>query len=321
VSQEAILVPWRKHPFPIDWAEVFATSEPELELEIGFGDGRYTVHRAQRERDTCFVGLEISGASILRALRRVREAGLDNIRVVKTSAQFAVQHLFAPESLLGITVNFPDPWPKERHAKNRLLQRSFFELAASRLRPGGEIRLATDHEEYLASAREQGAASGLYALLEAAPPEAVFETKYALKWKAQAKPLYYQVFRRLRPPEAYFPILEREAMPHAILSGRLPEDLDFAKRVSRDAHGHVILLELCRSLSSDRLLVLAVVEEPSLQQQVLVSIRPKESGEIVVGLESFGDPLVTKAVKGAVHAVVEWLTSQAPEVKLKQASY
>jgi hypothetical protein len=76
-----------------------------------------------------------------------------------------------------------------------------------------------------------------------------------------------------------------------------------------------------RSLSGERLLVLAVVEEPNLQQQVLVSIRLKESGEIVVGLESFGDPLVTKAVKGAVHAVVEWLTSRSADVKLKQASY
>ncbi|HEV2125404.1 MAG TPA: tRNA (guanosine(46)-N7)-methyltransferase TrmB, partial [Chloroflexota bacterium] len=177
------VLPWRRLTFPVDWAEQFGVAP--LHLEIGFGDGRYTVRRALEEPEAMFVGLEISSASIQRALAKVRRAGVDNVALLKVGANFAVKNLFAPQSLSSITVNFPDPWPKERHLKNRLLQRSFFELAASRLVPAGTLRLATDHPDYLLFALQEAEASGLFAAHEAEPPAAVFETKYALKWKGQ----------------------------------------------------------------------------------------------------------------------------------------
>jgi tRNA (guanine-N7-)-methyltransferase len=319
----APLLLWRKRPLPLDWEAEFGAPGP-LELEIGFGDGRYTVFRALREPETRFVGLEISGASILRAMRRVRDAGLGNVRIVKVSAQFALRALFAPASLSSITVNFPDPWPKERHAANRLLQRSFFELAAGRLRPGGALKLATDHPDYLAFAVGEADSSGRYAVEAAEPPEAVFETKYALKWRAQGKLLHYRRFRLVTPLANPHPNLEREAMPHAVLSGKLPESLEFSKQVCPYADGHVILLELCRSLGGEhgaRLLFRATVDEPDLQQGVLVAVRPKEEGGLVVSLESFGDPVITRTVKGAVHAVVTWLMAGVPGLRLEQASY
>jgi tRNA (guanine-N7-)-methyltransferase len=317
------LLLWRNYRFPIAWSEVFGM-EADLELEVGFGDGRYTVYRAAREPKTLFVGLEISSASVARALRRVKDAGVGNVRIVKVNAEFAVQHLFAPASLANITVNFPDPWPKERHAGNRLLRAPFFELAASRLKPGGALRLATDHEDYLDFAKREAGVTGRYALEAVDPPEAVFETKYALKWKAQSKGLYYQVFRLMGQLQKVYPVVENYAMPHAILSGTLPQTLRFQKTVTEYGGGHVVLLELSRTLGpeelGERLLFRATISEPGLQQQVIVSVRAK-AGELVVGLESFGDPVVTKAVKGAVHAVVGWLLAQSPRLGLKQASY
>ena len=318
------LLPWRRFRFPLLWDEQFPVLGP-LHLEIGFGDGRYTVRRAADAPDERFVGLEISSASLQRGLRNVRKRGLENVKLLKVGAGFAVQHLFAPHSLESITVNFPDPWPKERHEKNRLLQDAFFKLASSRLMPGGAVLLATDHPDYLAFARAESQKSGLFALQEAEPPAAVFETKYALKWKTLGKPLYYQVFRYGGAPALEYPILERdETMPHALLSGQLPPHITFSKQVTPYAGGHSILHEVAQSLGADdgeKWLVRATVEEPELRQQVLVSIRARGERGLIVGLEPFGDPVVTPVTQGAVHAVTEWLLTLPANLRAEARSY
>src|SRR5690554_6797438 len=176
------LIRWRSLEFPVDWDSILAGSGP-LHLEVGFGDGRYTARRALDEPSERFVGIELSGVSVLRALKRMQRDAVSNVALVKGEAQFLLRQLFAEHSLSTITVNFPDPWPKGRHEENRLLRQEFFELAASRLVPHGSILLATDHPGYLEFAREQALASDLYGLGAAEPPAAVFETKYALKWK------------------------------------------------------------------------------------------------------------------------------------------
>ncbi len=344
------LLPWRRYAFPLDWPRHFPNHADAplhsipLHLEVGFGDGRYTVYRAQETPDETFVGLEVSSASVQRALHKVKRAGLTNVKLLKVGAQFAVRHLFAPTSLSSITVNFPDPWPKERHEKNRLLRTPFFELAASRLAAGGAIMLATDHPDYLAFAREQSEQSGLFTLEDAEPPAAVFETKYALKWKTQGKPLYYQVFRYQGGGTPAFPVLARvDVMPHALLQGELPAEVDFQKRVIEYASGHVILHEVTKSLGGDRgddrgsddrggddrggddgaerWLIRATVDEPDLRQQLLVVVQRRQSGELIVRLEPFGDPIITKVARGAVHAVTEWLLGLPSDLDIIRRSY
>ena len=321
------LLPWRRADFPVAWAEVFGKAAP-LHLEIGFGDGRYTVRRALDEPEEVFVGLEISSASLQRALAKVKRSNLSNVRLLKVGANFALKNLFAPRSLSSVTVNFPDPWPKERHVKNRLLQRSFFELAASRLVAGGTLRLATDHSDYVQFALQEAAASGLFSALEQEPPAAVFETKYALKWKGQGKPLYYRVFTYSGADTLEFPILERPLhMPHALLTGTLPRDITFEKRVLPYGGGHVILHEVADSLGSDdtvqgeKWLVRATVDEPDLRQQLLVVVKRRSDNELIVRLESFGDPIITKSVRGAVHGVTEWLLSLPGDLQVKERNY
>jgi len=308
-------VAWRRAPFPVDWSKAFGRSAP-LHLEVGFGDGRFTVRRALEAPHEDYVGLEVSTVSVQRALARIRRERVGNVRVAKVGAAVALRQLFAPHGLQSITVNFPDPWPKERHERHRLLRRPFFAMAASRLVAGGEIRLATDHPEYLAFARDEARADGRYALLERVPPASVFETKYALKWREQGKPLHYQVFRLERPSDTHPTHLEAPAtMPHAFLKGtfpdpdRLPAD---AKRVEAYADAHVIVHEGAQVLGGrDRWLFRVTVDETELTQQLLVVAQRRESGEVIVRLERFGDPLITPAVRGAVHAVVEWLVEHA----------
>ncbi len=341
------LLPWRTLPFPVDWDAEFGRGG-ELHLEIGFGDGRYTTRRASRHPEARFVGLEISSASLQRGLRRVKREGVPNVRLAKAGARFAARHLFAPHSLDSIVLNFPDPWPKERHVERRLLQRSFFRLAASRLRPFGTLRLATDHQGYLAFAVEQARAAGGFEVREAAPPEDVLQTKYALKWQAQGIALRYVEFRYEGGPTDSFPALERPTiMPHALLSGVLPPEAPFTKMVVPYADGHAILHEVARSFGPrngrdarvarapaeaaraataddgsvrPRWWVRASVDEPDIRQHLLVLVQQRDEGEVIVRLEPFGDPVITPTVRGAVHAVTAWLEA-ATDLRLRARNY
>lgn len=341
-----VLLPWRRRPFPIDWEAEFDRRCP-LTLEIGFGDGRYTVYVARQRREACIVGLEISSASLQRAIRRVKREAVGNVRLAKAGARFALRHLFEERALERIIVNFPDPWPKERHAGRRLLDRDFFGLAASRLRSGGAVCLATDHADYLAFAVEEANAAGGFEVRESPPPEAVFETKYALKWRAQGIPLRYVEFVFAGGPTERFPVLERPAtMPHALFSGRLPHAAPFAKVVLPYGEGHVILHEVAQSfgprtledgrdahspeaaarIASDgqpaphRWWVRASVDEPDIRQHLLVLVQQRAPEQVIVRLEPFGDPIITPTVRGAVHAVTRWLLS-ATELRLEARNY
>jgi tRNA (guanine-N7-)-methyltransferase len=335
-----VILPWRQKTFPVAWQQEFG-NDNALHLEVGFGDGRFTLRRALEQPNDNFVALEISTTSISRLLRKLRKAKLRNVRILKLGAQFAVKHLFGTSSLESITVNFPDPWPKDKHVDHRLLQRSFYYVAANRLRTGGTIRLATDHPEYLAFAKEEAVASNVFTLRDEVAPEAVFATKYALKWKAQGKPLYYQVFESqggdaptttIQPLNSQPLKSERSSMPHALLTGRLPKDAMFTKQVMAYEDGYVIVHELLQSLGTDadensgetvmkeRWLFRVTVDEPDLKQQVLIVAKRREGDEFIVRFEPFGDPVLTKAARGAVHAVTEWLLS-FPSLHLKARNY
>lgn len=303
------LLAWRQLPFPAAWDEEFGAAGPLL-LEVGFGDGRFTERLARERAEARVVGLEVSSGSLQRALRRLKRAGLGNVRLAKVGAQFALRQLFAAASLEAVNVNFPDPWPKERHVGRRLLQRSFFELAAARLQPGGEIRFATDHPDYLDFALREAAASGLYDALSPTPPAAVFETKYALKWRAQGIALNYVVFRRNDAAAPVAAHLERpKTMPHALFTGSLPDEAALEKVVIEYQGGHVILHDAAKVMGSARpaWLIRASVDEDDLKQQLLVLVAEREPGEVIVRLEPFGDPIITPVARGAVHAASQWL--------------
>jgi tRNA (guanine-N7-)-methyltransferase len=124
-----------------------------LVLEIGFGMGEATALMAAAQPDVDLLAVEVHPAGIAALLRRLEEAALTNVRVVEGDAVPVLEAL--PEaSLAEVRIFFPDPWPKARHAKRRLLRPSFADLAASRLAPGGWVHLATDWPAYATHAQE-----------------------------------------------------------------------------------------------------------------------------------------------------------------------
>jgi tRNA (guanine-N7-)-methyltransferase len=139
------VLPWPAASVDLDAA--FGRHAPRIvEIGFGMGDATATVAAAMPEHD--FLGLEVHEAGVGALLRRIGEAGLTNVRIVRHDAVEVFERLLAPGSLAGVHLWFPDPWPKKRHHKRRLVQPPFVHLLASRLAPGGYLHCATDWQPY-----------------------------------------------------------------------------------------------------------------------------------------------------------------------------
>jgi len=134
-------------PEPLDIAAAFGRSAPVI-LEIGFGMGETTAAIAAAHPERDFLGLEVHGPGVGALLNRVDAAALTNVRVIQHDAVDVVTHMIPFASVAGIHVYFPDPWPKKRHHKRRLLQPGFVHALAQRLSPGGYLHAATDWDDY-----------------------------------------------------------------------------------------------------------------------------------------------------------------------------
>jgi tRNA (guanine-N7-)-methyltransferase len=126
---------------------VFHRTAP-LVIEVGFGMGQATaaIAAVQPERD--FLGVEVHEAGVGALLRLIEEQQLTNLRIVRHDAVEVLRSMIAPSSLAGVHLFFPDPWPKKRHWKRRIVQAGFVALATSRLARGGVLHCATDWQPY-----------------------------------------------------------------------------------------------------------------------------------------------------------------------------
>ena len=134
-------------PGVLDFEQLFGRRAPTI-LEIGFGMGETTARIAQAHPENNYLGIEVHTPGVGSLLKRIAEDGLANLRLVQHDAVEVLEHMIAPAALAGAHVFFPDPWPKKRHHKRRLIQPGFVALLASRLAPGACLHAATDWQEY-----------------------------------------------------------------------------------------------------------------------------------------------------------------------------
>jgi tRNA (guanine-N7-)-methyltransferase len=130
-----------------DLAAIFGRAAPRL-LEIGFGMGDALLEMARRHPEQDYLGVEVYRPGIGRLLRALAEEDIRNVRILCADAVQVLTHMIPDAALDAVFLFFPDPWPKKRHHKRRIVQPEFVELVARRLRPGGMFHLATDWEEY-----------------------------------------------------------------------------------------------------------------------------------------------------------------------------
>ena len=131
-------------------------------LEIGFGNGETLVQQAAANPDLNFLGVEVHEPGVGHCLLKAREASIDNLRLIMHDAVEVLSRQIPPLSLERVNIYFPDPWPKKRHHKRRILQPAFLELIHSRLRPDGALHIATDWANYAEHIDEVFETCGLF---------------------------------------------------------------------------------------------------------------------------------------------------------------
>ncbi|MCR5084637.1 MAG: tRNA (guanosine(46)-N7)-methyltransferase TrmB [Succinivibrionaceae bacterium] len=131
----------------LDLAAAFGREAP-LTLEIGFGMGASFLAMAAAHPGDNYLGIEVHPPGVGAALKEIEAQGLTNVRIIKDDAFVVLSSCLAPGCIDALQVFFPDPWPKKRHHKRRLINDEFMAMVAPLIRAGGEVRLATDWEEY-----------------------------------------------------------------------------------------------------------------------------------------------------------------------------
>jgi tRNA (guanine-N7-)-methyltransferase len=132
---------------PLDLEAAFGRRAPVV-LEIGFGNGDTLVEQARETPEWNFLGIEVHEPGVGHCLLKAEEAGLRNLRIINHDAIEVLTHQLPPRSLSRVNLYFPDPWPKKRHHKRRIVQAAFLDLVADALEPGGTLHIATDWANY-----------------------------------------------------------------------------------------------------------------------------------------------------------------------------
>ncbi|MEU7630241.1 tRNA (guanosine(46)-N7)-methyltransferase TrmB [Nocardia sp. NPDC049220] len=146
---------------PLDQAAWFGREAP-LVIEIGCGTGTATAAMAQAEPHLDLIGIEVYQPGLAQLVQRIERERIENIRLLRGDAVDVLENMIATDSLTGVRVFFPDPWPKARHHKRRLLQPATVALIANRLKPGGVLHVATDHAGYAEHIYQVGMAEPLF---------------------------------------------------------------------------------------------------------------------------------------------------------------
>ncbi len=133
---------------PEAFSAEYAQGNAPIGIEIGFGNGQALAHWAESRPEWNLLGIEVYEPGIGSLLLQLEARAISNVRVVEADARVLLQEFFAPSSVAQINIFFPDPWPKKRHARRRILQVDTVALFASRLIPGGSLRIATDWAAY-----------------------------------------------------------------------------------------------------------------------------------------------------------------------------
>ena len=145
----------------VNLAEIFPTSE-KIIMEIGFGMGEATAIIAKNHPNNAYIAVDVHPPGIGKLLGRIVENGLTNLRVIEDDVHIVLPHMFEDESLDAIHLYFPDPWPKKKHNKRRIVNEGFLALIHPKLKKGGYIHIATDWVPYAVSIEEVFAASTLF---------------------------------------------------------------------------------------------------------------------------------------------------------------
>lgn len=170
--------------------ELFTNCSP-LEVDLGCGDGSFALGMAHQFPERNFLAVERLLGRVRRVCRRANTAGLKNLRVLRLEARYSVEWLLPPSSVSRLHLLFPDPWPKARHHRRRLVQQGFLTALETILVPGGEFLFKTDHEEYFEWAQVELALFARFKSLEWNEEDFFYpQTDFEEQWRAEGRSVF-----------------------------------------------------------------------------------------------------------------------------------
>jgi tRNA (guanine-N7-)-methyltransferase len=179
---------------PLNLAEIFPKPQP-LEVELGCGDASFLVEQARLNPGTNFIGVERLLGRIAKLDRKGRRAGLANLRGVRIESAYFLQYLLPPRAACALHVYFPDPWPKKKHRRHRLIGETFPRLARAALAPGGAVFLRTDDQDYFEQMNEVFGAAGEFEKMATPAALAAIVTDFERDFHARGIPTLRAAFR------------------------------------------------------------------------------------------------------------------------------
>jgi tRNA (guanine-N7-)-methyltransferase len=180
---------------PLELTALFPQPQP-LEVELGCGDASFLVEYARQNPAANFIGVERLLGRMEKLDRKGRRADLSNVRGVRIESSYFLRYLLPPHSAVALHIYFPDPWPKKKHRRHRLINEQFPALARAALAPGGRVYLRTDDADYFAQMNEVfAAAAAEFNRVEAPPALAQITTDFERDFNAQGIPTLRAAFR------------------------------------------------------------------------------------------------------------------------------
>jgi len=187
----------------LDFPALFGSSAP-VELELGAGDGSFLLRHTAQNPEHHFIGVERLLGRLRKIDRKGRRLGLRNLRVLRLEASYVLEWMIPPGSLAAIHVYFPDPWPKRRHWKRRLINHRFTSLAARALQPGGILFVRTDDVSYFEQMVEVGNAQPAFSPTREPDTLLALKTDFETHFNQKGIPTQHAAWQRL-PGEVVVP--------------------------------------------------------------------------------------------------------------------
>lgn len=185
---------------PVEWSALFGNGNP-LALEIGCGIGDFIAKTAADIPDTNFIAIDFYNKGCWKTCRRLDRAGLSNVRVLRVEARDFIARMIPPGSLSAVYINCPDPWPKKKHRKRRLVNREFMGFLRPYLAPGADFYFATDFDDY--GIDVAGMLAGLEGFANMLSPDIYRHelagyhlSKYMQKFMGMGKRIYFVHYRK-----------------------------------------------------------------------------------------------------------------------------
>lgn len=297
---------------PLNW--LTPCSNSQVYIEIGFGNGDFLRHLARSRPKALHVGIEVSQRCLDKAARIARRDGLDNIRLLFGDARFLLRECFPDEAIRGVYMNFPCPWPKQKHARRRVTTRAFVDVLGTILAMGGFFELMTDERWY---AEEVVQAMGNAAFLEVSDfqvnPERAVTTKYHKKWIAMGKESFRVRVTKTAPHRIPRIVGGMESM-HVVVKNRFFDGKDLERYQNREGgtdNTHWVFTEAFVGADGSGLIKAITVDE-GFEQRFFIALTNREE-KCVVKVDPSSSPYRTPAVRLAIEQAAAVLRGEEGE--------